>query len=350
MASEWEKVAENMVRHKPSGGLYLRAKVGGKIIRKSLGLKAVRPAKIKRDAMLAELRAQAGVIRKGQVLSVDDALTMTLAWFESRPSHELKDSTKVCKRQFIEVLRKTLPKNSPTLWTPDDIDSWWNSSGVTRYSPPRRNSILDTLRKMFSLMIDKNLRIDDPSTKIKRITVRSKIPAVPSQNDFRRVLKNMRDQDSRSATECANMIAFLAYSGCRIGEARCVEWQHVSKDSIMVTGGEEGTKNRETRPVPIIPPMRALLDSMRYDGAAGPLFSIKSPRFSLINACDRLGIDRFTPHTCRHMFATVCIESGVDIPTVAKWLGHKDGGALAMRVYGHLRDEHSLAQAQKVQF
>jgi hypothetical protein len=41
---------------------------------------------------------------------------------------------------------------------------------------------------------------------------------------------------------------------------------------------------------------------------------------------------------------------GVDIPTVAHWLGHSDGGALAMKVYGHLRREHSASMAQKVTF
>ena len=40
----------------------------------------------------------------------------------------------------------------------------------------------------------------------------------------------------------------------------------------------------------------------------------------------------------------------VDIPTVSRWLGHKDGGALAMKTYGHLRREHSIAQAQRVTF
>ena len=47
-------------------------------------------------------------------------------------------------------------------------------------------------------------------------------------------------------------------------------------------------------------------------------------------------------HDLRHFFTTCCIESGVDIPTMAKWLGHKDGGALTMRTYGHVRDSHSL--------
>ena len=51
-----------------------------------------------------------------------------------------------------------------------------------------------------------------------------------------------------------------------------------------------------------------------------------------------------------HLFATRCIENGVDIPTVSRWLGHQDGGALCMKTYGHLRDEHSQVQALKVAF
>jgi len=63
-----------------------------------------------------------------------------------------------------------------------------------------------------------------------------------------------------------------------------------------------------------------------------------------------LDVPRLTHHDLRHLFATRCIESGVDIPTVSRWLGHVDGGALAMRTYGHLRNEHSLAMAKKVKF
>jgi len=49
-------VAENIVRHEPSGGLYLQAKVDGKAIRKSFGLSSLPPTKLKRHRMLAELR------------------------------------------------------------------------------------------------------------------------------------------------------------------------------------------------------------------------------------------------------------------------------------------------------
>jgi site-specific recombinase XerC len=71
---------------------------------------------------------------------------------------------------------------------------------------------------------------------------------------------------------------------------------------------------------------------------------------SLANACQKLSVSHITHHDLRHLFATTCIESNVDIPTVSRWLGHKDGGALAMKVYGHLRDQHSTSMAQRVSF
>jgi integrase len=71
------------------------------------------------------------------------------------------------------------------------------------------------------------------------------------------------------------------------------------------------------------------------------VFRVKECQKAIDAACKKLGLSRFTHHDLRHMFATVCIESGVDIPTVSRWLNHKDGGTLAMKTYGHLRAEHS---------
>ena len=78
--------------------------------------------------------------------------------------------------------------------------------------------------------------------------------------------------------------------------------------------------------------------------------AIKDAKKSLASACRKLGLSHFTHHDLRHFFATTCIESGVDIPTISRWLGHKDGGALAMKVYGHLRQEHSFEMSKRVSF
>lgn len=86
------------------------------------------------------------------------------------------------------------------------------------------------------------------------------------------------------------------------------------------------------------------------EDAATPVMRVHECQKAMDRAAKLVGMQRITHHNLRHLFATRCIESGVDVPTVSRWLGHKDGGALAMKVYGHLRDEHSKTEAQKVRF
>jgi hypothetical protein len=42
--------------------------------------------------------------------------------------------------------------------------------------------------------------------------------------------------------------------------------------------------------------------------------------------------------------------SGIDYMTIARWVGHKDGGVLIGKVYGHLNNEHTQAQAARLNF
>jgi integrase len=143
----------------------------------------------------------------------------------------------------------------------------------------------------------------------------------------------------------------------RKSEANALEWRNIDFEAgeIVVRGdAETGTKNWEMRRVPLIPDARALFERMRAERTDEPLdfkvFGVREAQKALNRACKKVETDRITHHDLRHLFATRCIESGVDIPTVSCWLGHKDGGALAMKTYGHLRREHSMAQAQRVTY
>jgi integrase len=99
----------------------------------------------------------------------------------------------------------------------------------------------------------------------------------------------------------------------------------------------------------MIPELQAMLEQMRQQRSDEPLdtpiMRVNECQKSMNRAAKIVGMERITHHDLRHLFATICIESGVDIPTVSRWLGHKDGGALAMKVYGHLRDEHGSLMA-----
>ena len=104
----------------------------------------------------------------------------------------------------------------------------------------------------------------------------------------------------------------------------------------------------------MIPEMREFLGRLKEaredEWPIARVMQVRECQKAMDRAAKVVGMPRITHHDLRHLFATRCIESGVDIPTVSRWLGHKDGGALAMKVYGHLRDQHSVEMAQKVTF
>ena len=62
------------------------------------------------------------------------------------------------------------------------------------------------------------------------------------------------------------------------------------------------------------------------------------------------GLPGFGFHDCRHFFISHAVMAGIDFMTIAKWVGHRDGGILIGKVYGHLADGHSRRQAAKVTF
>ena len=74
----------------------------------------------------------------------------------------------------------------------------------------------------------------------------------------------------------------------------------------------------------------------------------RSLREALRKARDIAGAKGFGFHDCRHYFISHAVMSGIDYMTIAKWVGHKDGGVLIGRVYGHLNDEHAKRQARKL--
>jgi len=148
------------------------------------------------------------------------------------------------------------------------------------------------------------------------------------------------------------MAQFLAYTGARQNEGNHVIWRDVHFEGSRVT--LRVTKNGEPRDVPMIPECRALLERMRTERAHEALdaavLQVKSCNGFLRKATAEVGAPSISHHDLRHLFARTAIEAGIDVPTVSRVMGHRDGGALAMKVYGHLRDEHAQQAMQKMSF
>jgi len=273
--------------------------------------------------------------------------------------NSIKPRTRDYHEQRIKALFKSWPDLKDTLLrnvTKSNCLDWAARFG-RQASPTAFNHTVGILKRIMEIGVETGTRYDNPARFIKRLSERSRRPQLPEVQQFDDFVSKLKGGGSRDSKNCADLVSFLAYGGFRKTEAANITWADCDsvKSKITVRGDPEtGTKNSEIREVPMIPDMVQLLERLRAERSdeppETPVMKVRECQKAMDRAAKVVGMTRITHHDLRHLFATRCIESGVDIPTVSRWLGHKDGGALAMKVYGHLRDQHSTAMAQKVTF
>jgi integrase len=356
----WQKSSHaGLVRYTPNGTYYARFKSNGKLVWKSLktdvlSVAVLRLGDLRRQE--AALVAKADGVKTGR-LTLEDAAAIHMERLESRP--DLKPRTKAYYR---EVLKRMV-----TDWrgwetadcrrvTKADCLAWAGRMSKVA-APSVYNHGLSLLRHILEISVEMGARYDNPAKLVKRAKVTQKQLTLPEPDQFAAFVNAILSSGCGWSKPCADLVRFLAYGGFRKSEAANVTWADVDfeQKKIRVMGDPEtGTKNGEVRRVPMIPEMDALLLRLRAESTeglpSGPVMRVNECQKAMDRAAKAVGMARITHHDLRHLFATRCIESGVDIPTVSRWLGHKDGGALAMRTYGHLRDEHSAQMAQRVSF
>lgn len=356
----WSKTQySNLIRYVPSGKYYARIRVKGKLIVKSLKTTRISVAKLRlADLEKAERESceSSDAMTRGS-MTIGQALEVYLERVSGDSS--LKPRTKDYYRERTKSLVKSWPgldKLDLRRLNKTECLSWAAKFGA-KSSASAFNHTISLLRHVIDVGIEAGARYDNPAQSIKRRSEKPKKIQLPDLVQFERFVSEIGSSGSGHSKPCANLVRFLAYGGFRITEAKHVKWADVdfARGKIAVWGDPETrTKNGEFREVPMIPQMRTLLETLRSDrGETNPdssVMQVHECQKAMNRAASIIGMKRITHHDLRHLFATRCIESGVDVPTVARWLGHKDGGALAMKTYGHLRDEHSVAMAEKVSF
>jgi integrase len=168
---------------------------------------------------------------------------------------------------------------------------------------------------------------------------------------------------TKNGQQLRDYLEFLAYSGSREQEALRVPVTAVDLERSHLKIGEDGlSKNWEARTVELNPKLEALLRDMLSRRAPDSSWLFPSPqrgnrdehaksfRESLNIARKAAGLEWVGFHDLRHYFCSMCVMAGIDFMTIAAWLGHKDGGILVGKVYGHLLDEHRQNAAKRVRF
>ena len=359
-ADLWQKTQfANLIRYVPSGVYFARFRVHGKLIRKSLKTDVLSVAKLRlsdiekseRQAAETQTNATRGKLTFGEALKIFRQRIDGTVSLKRRSKDYYGERITALLASWTELEKADIRKLTKT-----DCINWAATFGADS-SATAYNNTVKVLRDVIAIGIESGARYDNPALCIKRASVRPKKLQLPEFDKFNDFVAAIEGSGARYSKPCANLVRFLAFGGLRKSEAARVTWGdcYFTKNKITVRGDpEEGTKNGEIRDVPMIPEMELLLGKLKEGRAdEGPHMSVMLVREcqkAMDRAAIKVGMTRITHHDLRHLFATRCIESNVDIPTVSKWLGHKDGGALAMRVYGHLRDAHSTEMAKRVRF
>lgn len=358
--SKWQRTQyTNLLRYEPSGVFFARIRVGGKLIWRSLKTKAISVAKLKLADLERDERTRLESAHRSDAADTtfQTLLHGFLADLDVDP--RIKPRTRQYWKERAGALLSSWPRlaNSEARKITESECERWAAQFATRAAPSNLNNTIGLLKRVLDLAVNQGLRYSNPASKLKRARVLPKRIQLPSQHLFAELVLEIRRVPFGPGLASAELVEFLAFGGFRKCEAASICWSDVdfTRGEITVRGdAETGTKNWTVRRVPMIPDMVALLRRLQANRAdAKPdarIMRVRECQGTLTRACAAIGIPRITHHDLRHLFATRCIEAGVDIPTVSRWLGHKDGGALAMKVYGHLRDEHSATMAQRVSF
>ena len=152
------------------------------------------------------------------------------------------------------------------------------------------------------------------------------------------------------------MVMFLLYTGARVSEALYLDWRDV--DLVRGQVWFTNTKNGEARGVPLHGRVRAVLSKMPHrEGAVfrrpgtkrkplGEAYKRKADGGGQIKtafkaACKRAGIADFSPHDCRHTWATWHYAANRNLPALMA-LGGWKSEAMVMR-YAHVNSDHLRA-------
>ncbi|MGA9778034.1 MAG: site-specific integrase, partial [Verrucomicrobiia bacterium] len=309
-----------LMQYLESDVFFARVKVRGIVKRASLKTVVFSVAKERLRDKRTDLREPEP---ETTVETFHDARLLYLADIEN--DHALAPETKRYWQYRVAALLKSWPRLDSMKLNKITLPQCrlWGRRFAKKFEAVNFNNTLAALRNILKrggLGRDKN-----PAFALDRLGVKPKELTLPEPKQFEKLVEMVATSGAGQARHCADLVEFLAYSGCRISEARMVTWQDVDieRGEIKIHNAKCSKKSsaHSVRFVPIIPPMRRLLDRLRVQNQSAAIERIcvlGECQKSLDRACKIVGCPRITHHDLRHLFASHCIESGVDIPTVSR--------------------------------
>lgn len=358
-----QKRKGNVYRRDPDGPYWLDYfDATGKRVRRSLETKILKEAKERRDAILSgtvELRWGT------RDLDCKPAAFWTAykAWAES---HIRPETLKRVTIDWNLFLAKVKPRTLGAV-TLLDVEQFKRDLIADGLAPRTINDALTRLHGLYARAVKLGLyKRGNPFSGIDRLPVEKTAPKWLTRSQLECVLKHARAH----SVEAYHFIGLMAYAGMRFKEAVSARWEWFDFDrgTITIQADDSSgfkTKSKRFRSIPIHKELRAILEPqwrpagfiiapektvagvwrVRFEPKRGFKTAVLRAEQELfperfrevdgrLERIDKKAPSWCTPHTLRHTFASLLVQSGVDLYKVSVWLGHSD--VRVTQIYSHL--------------
>jgi integrase len=339
----WRKVSKRITGlfvYVPSGTFFAYLSRRGKLYRESLQTKDLAFAKRK----LAEFKRRLDRTepRYGKITFV--------RWLEEYYAPTLKgaDSTLAGKRRIIENIKRTwvTARAQPMCdLRPSEVERWLTKE-FGHWTAGFYNTVLTVIKDALERAVMDKALIENPAAHLKYRKRNKPIRLTPTFEQFQAIVADVRAQKfNDDSADSADFLESCGLLGLGQAELAGMKREHIDLDSGRIIVYRFKTDTGFV--IPLYPQARALIERLCKGRKSGSrIFALQQARKALSNACRRLGFPRFTHRSLRRMFITRCLELGIDVQTIARLQGHKDGGKLILDTYGFVSDAHSQRMAQ----
>jgi integrase len=337
----WSKVGPCLYRYVPSGIYYALIKSAGKQIRRSLETNDLPTARRKLVDTRRDLELIDPELSRRTLDSHAERFLQTVTGSESTV-YNVKHAVKRLLADWPATAARVLSKIRK-----GDCEVWLATYG--KLSASTINTYIATATKFFDLAVtDKAI----PRSPMESITYRRRkklTRLTPTLAQFESMVADLRKQaaNGHGANDTADYIALAGLLGLGQAELSGIQRQHIdlAKKTIKVFR----KKTSEPFTVPVYPQAFPIVErrlAATPDEPTARLLPFDNCKKALDGVCKRLKLPHFEHRALRRFFITQALRKGVDVPTVALWQGHQDGGALILRTYAdEVRLDHSLRMA-----
>ena len=227
-----------------------------------------------------------------------------------------------------------------------------------KYSPRTVNLHVVALRNLFKMAkIEGYFKTTLPTDGVTQMKIDHTERKLLTNGQIDAVCNKALTKHKRNGQQFADFIRLLAHCGGRTSEVLKLTWADVDFQNKVLVFKGVNTKNGQTRRVDFNTKLQSHLKSMFARKTSDSLFPstrtdnpVTSFKTILRKIRTDLDFPFLTLHLLRHYFVSVCVMAGIDFLTIAKWVGHQDGGVLIGKTYGHLSREHTIRMAKKLTF